>query len=62
MPSFFKVQNISLENFCMKESGSRCGSAVKGWNEKINEIKRSRVCSPARETFFLKKLFAWKKS
>jgi hypothetical protein len=35
---------------CLKDNnlGSRCGSAVKGWNEKINKIKRSRVRSPAR--------------
>jgi hypothetical protein len=34
---------------------SRCGSAVKWWNEKINKIKRSRVRSPVRATFCLKK-------
>jgi hypothetical protein len=40
--------------------GSRYGSAVKWWNEKINEIKRSRVRSPARATIFLNTLFvAW---
>jgi hypothetical protein len=34
---------------------SRFGSAVKCWTEKINEIKRSRVCSPARpgQPFFV---------
>jgi hypothetical protein len=32
--------------------GSRCGSAVKRRNEKINENKRSRVRSPARATLF----------
>jgi hypothetical protein len=31
---------------------SRCGSVVKGWNEKIKEIKRSRVHSPVRATFY----------
>jgi hypothetical protein len=35
--------------------GSRCGSAVNGCNEKINKIKRSRVHSPARATFFKKR-------
>jgi hypothetical protein len=37
--------------FLNQPMGSRCGSAVKWWNEKINEIKRSRVPSPARATF-----------
>jgi hypothetical protein len=31
--------------------GSRCCSAVKWWNEKINEIKRSRVCTLGRATW-----------
>jgi hypothetical protein len=31
--------------------GSHCGSSVRWWNEKINEIKRSRVRSPARQVF-----------
>jgi hypothetical protein len=30
---------------------SYCGAAVKWWNEKINEIKISWVCSPARAIF-----------
>jgi hypothetical protein len=33
---------------------SHCGSAVKWWNEKINKIKRSWVCSPALATFYKK--------
>jgi hypothetical protein len=37
--------------------GSHCGSAVKWWNEKINKIKRSRVCSPAWEDNTI--LFRW---
>jgi hypothetical protein len=38
-----------------EKTGSRCSSTVKWWNEKINKNKRSRVRSPARATFFLKK-------
>jgi hypothetical protein len=34
--------------------GSRCGSAIKWWNEKINENNRSWVRSPARATLFFK--------
>jgi hypothetical protein len=34
--------------------GSRCGSAVKWWNEKLNESKRPRVHSPARANLFFK--------
>jgi hypothetical protein len=36
--------------------GSRCGSVVKWWTDKINEIKRSRVRSPARPGQPLKKI------
>jgi hypothetical protein len=47
---YFKNHNIGP----MSAHGSRCGSAVKWWNEKINEIKRSQVHSPARATFLKK--------
>jgi hypothetical protein len=45
---------VNFYNF-YKHWGSRCGSAVKWWNAKINENKRSRVCSPARATFYFYK-------
>jgi hypothetical protein len=40
--------SISAKKFDF--GGSRCGSAEKWWNEKINKIERSQVCSSARAT------------
>jgi hypothetical protein len=36
---------------CGRFQPRRCGSAVKWWNEQINEIKRSRVRSPSPGNF-----------
>jgi hypothetical protein len=49
---YFKIQN-TVQNTKTNSNirGNRCGSAVKLWDEKINNIRRSRVCSPARATF-----------
>jgi hypothetical protein len=51
--SLFEVVGSNPVRLTKAITGSRCGSAVKWWNKKTNKIKRSRVCSPARATFFI---------
>jgi hypothetical protein len=48
---------FGVQIYIFKVLGSHCGSAVKWWNEKINENKRSRVCSAARANLF--KIFSF---
>jgi hypothetical protein len=50
----FAILKLRTTTKQMLLAGSRCGSAVKWRNEKLNKIKRSRVRSQARATFFQK--------